>query len=80
MGPPHGGDTLDDGGWQLAQLVVAARWPLCPSWGREGFRDGSRHVTWLWVRPCNHAATSVSSWGLVRPSLCNDRCRGMVYG
>ena len=35
---------------------------------------------WLWVRPCDPAATSVSSWVLSRPSLCNDRCRGMGYG
>ena len=32
LGPPHRGDTLDDGGRVLAFLVFAAWWPLCASW------------------------------------------------
>ena len=76
LGPPHGGDTLED-----VMMVT------CPAIGSGpmaamsvlGTRRFSRRLTTcdvVWVRPGNHAAASVSSWGLVTPVVVQRQVPG----
>ena len=69
------------GRWRIA-TCLACGCGLMAAMSVLGTGRSSRRLTTRDVvvgTSCNQAATSVSSWGLLRSSLCNDRCRSMVY-
>ena len=80
MEPRHGGDTLADGGWLLASLVVVARWPLCGSWGRHARRCATTGGSWFMAeRVHHHVPVHGGFWKNFLSWVCS-RCSHLKIG